>query len=255
MQGFTPNTQEGLQFVDDVLRAGRSHRETKLDDLMTFRVKKSIVDAASRGFSVGQIGDSVEQVLNEFVLGQDRLSVGGVTGLCRYVKQVADLLHSNFPHGGTIVDFGCGASPDISILLAAGHNYITQLIDISPIALDFSEHQVNARGINSIKSLVTELGNELEIIRRDVVMFVEITAFEHVPNIRNLFVPMMKMLPVGGLFLCNYTRVDWTNPEKDGFKESHDYALTAADEALKIADRVELVGQEYGEGYDLWVKR
>jgi len=256
----------GAELVDCVLRYGKSFFDSRLDDLESFGVPSGISAAWFRNRDEGLDEEidwsacvfnksaALDAVLNELSKGQDRLSPDGVTLLGRYIAGIRERLHRNHPDGGTIIDFGCGSCPDATAILAYGGNFTVQLVDVRPLSLLYSSYQLSRRGIPNKPTLVSR-GSELDLLSDDVVMFVESTAFEHVKHIRHLFVPLLEMLPENGLFLSNYTRLDWTNPKFDGYPESHEYATTAVEDAKKHANRLQLSPEQGdGEGWDLWEK-
>lgn len=165
-----------------------------------------------------------------------RLKPNGVTRLGLYIHDIIKQLRG-FWDKGTIVDFGCGPWIDATLSLVKDSKFKVQLIDINPLPLAFSSWQLDNYGIPNTATLVPSLDDEASLLVDDVIMIVESTAFEHVRGIRQLFEPLMKRLPRNGLFLTNYTRIDWTNPAYDGEDESDEFAPIAVNIALSLADR------------------
>jgi len=181
-----------------------------------------------------------------------RLKPDGCTKLGLYINAIRDVLHENF-YGGTILDFGCGAWVDASMSLAMGGDYHVQMMDVLEMPLSFAAFQLGARGIRHSVTLVLDEATQLDLVADDVVMIVESSSFEHVPHLREKFEPLMRKLPAGGLFLTNYTRLDWTRECLDGHQENKDFAARAVEIASDLAYRYEWDPEQgRGDGWDLW---
>lgn len=180
-----------------------------------------------------------------------RLRVNGVTKLGLYIASIREILQGRFC-SGTILDFGCGAWPDASIALASGSNLKVQLVDIKPLSLSFSAYKCQMAGVRCIPTHVS-VDNEFDQVEDDVVAVVESTSMEHIKDARRLWPRLISLLPHDGLLLCNYTRVDWSRPEMDGYVESKSYVNDAIKHISLLAERAAWEPeQDDGHGWDLW---
>jgi hypothetical protein len=200
--------------------------------------------------AVGHQMDACEVIATE---SMQRLRPDGVTRLGLYIESLRTILRDRFPNG-RVLDFGCSAWIDASYSLVRDRfRYDIQLMDISPLPLAFARWQLEQRGVNPVVSQVHDVGTELDLVADDVVMIVESTAFEHVKDIRHLFEGLLGKLPPGGLFLTNYTALDWTDPVYDGDQENKDWAIAAAEYASTVAYRWEWESSDLKRPmWDLW---
>jgi hypothetical protein len=94
---------------------------------------------------------------------------------------------------------------------------------------------------------------ELQLIQPDLIMIIESTSFEHIPDIRKVFKSLIERLPKGGFFLSNFTRLNWLDPKFDGFESNKKFAPEAIKIASDLMERYEWdPPQEY---WDLWEKK
>ena len=194
-------------------------------------------------------------IINE---NMQRLRPSGVTRIGHYIQHLRAILRKRHPQG-TIVDFGCGPWIDLSAALAMGCDYEILLVEPNVQCLDFAVWRLRQRGLHCHGYLPgVDTTSELELAGIEAaqpVMIVESSAFEHVREIRWMFPRLMELLPPQGLFLTNYTALDWRRPELDGFAEAKSFASDAVQYALTLADRWEWELVDGGGAWDLWERR
>lgn len=233
-------------------------QESKIIELIDFGIGKEMIrrwndkeDArvhAEYGFGMGELFAITKS-------NMERLKPDGITRLGLYIESLRNILHSKFVQG-TVLDFGCGPWIDASLSFVLGSHFRIQLLDVSPLSLAFASYQLTRRGIEHIPSLVLDLSKELNQITDDVVMIIESSAFEHVRGLAQLFEPLMLKLPTGGLFLTNFTRLDWSQPYLDGIDANKQFVSQAIDIANNLAYRYQWdPAQNKGDGWDLWERK
>ena len=223
--------------------------------MIDFGFSEEIIQDWERGGNCkARLGSAFDSCLVSVAPTMQKIGPNGFGRIGLYLDSIRAHLRANFPQGGTILDFGCGPWPDISAVLAKDGSFSVQLMDVIPLSLAFSSYLLAKRGIRHEITLAKEGEDELEQIAFDLVMIVESSAFEHVPHIRYLLEPLLRKLPPGGLFLTNYTRVDWSQSCRDGFEECHRFAEQAVGIAAGLACRHEWSPpQPGGRGdWDLW---
>jgi hypothetical protein len=247
----------GWEFFNNVLcRPGMSYHETKRQQLLEFGIPEIILAQwEARDPVCASYGEQLIQVLGTMDAGMERMRPDGVTRLGRYASGIGDLLAER-SIVGTVVDFGCGAWVDATIYFASRLDMVlVRLVDVRPLSLAFSSWQLDQRGIGHETFCEKEDGPAGGLYFPNS-MIVESSAFEHVPGIRALFPKMMDSLSPGGLFLTNYTYLDWTNPAFDCYQENKDAQGAVIADCLDMAYRYQWdPPQDPVTGWDLWERK
>ena len=255
MRVVTADAEAALSFYNNALcRPGLSYSQTKRRQLIEFGVPDRLIagwDALDRG---EWLGPQLEHLLATRAPAMDRMHPDGCTRLGLYAKGIGDALAANRQPGrGTVLDFGCGPWVDASLYFAARLCGDVLLADIHPLTLAFARWQLQQAKVPCADHLVQVGEDEALLVGSETALIIESSAFEHVPDLRHLFPKMMERLSPGALFLTNYTRLDWTDPQFDGYQDNKDFAAEAMAVAQDLAYRHEW---EPVQGlWDLWCRK
>lgn len=228
----------------------------KIRELEEFGIPRALInEVLSRDTKYDKFGSPLTSCIHAADPICQRLKPGYAPfALGHYMKDIRAALWSRFSRG-TIVDFGCGPIVDISMTLALGASgFKVQLVDIEPMLLAYSSFMMAKRGIPNYTTLARDPEQEMELIDKDTVMIIESTSFEHVVGIRHLFTKLFDKLKPGGLFLTNFTRLNWSLPCYDGYQENKDYAGDCVAYLSARAERYEWEAAEQ-KLWDLWLKK
>jgi len=244
-------------FHERLCRPGRSYHDTKAEQLAEFGVPEQLIAQwALTGSQSPYYGPQMAHLLGMMDGAMERMRPDGIARLGLYARSIGDVL-SGSREDAEIMDFGCGAWVDASRYFASRLGHATvRLVEVNPLPLYFAAWQLQQAGVKHEIVLATQGDDASLQVTSDTALIIESTAFEHVAGIRWLFPKLMAALPPGGLFLTNYTRLDWTLPKYDGYQDNKDFAPEAATCALDLAYRYEWEpAQREGRGFDLWERR
>jgi len=246
----------GWEFFNNHL-GGANYHDRKRQQLREFGIPEALIaqwEAGDR--ATASYGLQMTHVLSMVDPGLERMRPDSALRLGLYAKSIGDLLCGS-REDAEIMDFGCGPWVDASLYFASRLTCPTvRLVDINPLPLYFAAWQLQQAGVKHEIVLAAQGDDASLQVTSDTALIIEVTAFEHVAGIRWLFPKMMEALPSGGLFLTNYTRLDWTRPEFDGHQENKNFAPEAVTCALDLAYRYEWKPEQQPHtGWDIWERR